>query len=364
MTAACGSCLRRTWLLGRLADHIARAHERFGSLDSLLALSDAELLAAIAPSQRSALEEALAAFDPEPARRRCVGAGLAAICRHDGQRYPPVLREMPDPPAVLHVAGEPARLHHLLAGPSAAVVGARRATPYGTEIARALGRGLSAAGVTVVSGMALGVDSAAHAGALEAGGRTFAVLAGGADVAYPASKRRLHGRLVAQACTVSEMPPGLPPRKWCFPARNRLIAALGSVTVVVEAAECSGALITARLARDQGRDVGAVPGPVTSPRSRGTNALLRDGAHLVRDAQDVLDLLFGAGVAAVPSPDPAAGLEPELRDVLEAVADGRDTVESLAATPAEAQEAMIALSRLELLGHVRRGPGGRYHPVA
>jgi DNA processing protein len=254
-------------------------------------------------------------------------------------------------------------MRELLDAPTVAVVGARRATPYGLEVARGLGRGLSAAGVTVISGMALGVDSAAHAGALEAGGRTVAVLAGGADVAYPASKRRLHRRLVDEACALSEMPPGLRPRKWCFPARNRLIAALAGVTVVVEAVERSGALITARLARDQGREVAAVPGAVTSPRSRGTNALLRDGAHLVRDAQDVLDLLLGAGVARAAASDRLAGLDEPLRDVLEAVAGGCDTAASLAATPAETGAAMIALSRLELLGHLRRGPGGRYQVV-
>lgn len=362
--SACPSCLRRTWLVGRLADHIARAHERFGSLDSLLSLTDAELLAAIAPSQRPMLEEALAAFDTQQARQRCRRARVTPICRHDPRRYPGGLGEMPDPPAVVHVTGEVGRVQELLAAPTAGVVGARRATPYGLEVARALGRGLSAAGVTVVSGMALGVDSAAHDGALEAGGRTVAVLAGGADLAYPASKRQLHRRLIAHAGALSEMPPGLQPRKWCFPARNRLIAALASVTVVVEAAERSGALITARLARDQGRDVGAVPGPVTSPRSRGANALLRDGAHLVRDAQDVLDLLFGAGAATVPSPDRAAGLDERLRRVLEAVAGGLDTVGSLAATPTEAEATMVALAQLELLGHLRRGPGGRYLPVA
>jgi DNA processing protein len=362
VTTACEACLRRTWLVGRLADHIARAHERFGALDSLLALDDDELLRAIAPSRRADLQESLAGFSAGPARARCASAGVTPVCRHDGL-YPAGLREGPDPPAVVHVAGAVSRLQELLCGPAVGVVGARRATPYGLEVSRGLGRGLSAAGVTVVSGMALGVDSAAHAGALEAGGRTIAVLAGGADVPYPASKRWLHRRLREEACPVSEMPPGLRPRRWCFPARNRLIAGLAAVTVVVEAAERSGALITARLARDQGREVGAVPGQVTSPRSRGTNALLRDGAHLVRDAQDVLDLLFGAGGVTVPAPDPAAHLEEPLRRVLDAVAGGRDTVSSLAATPGEIDGAMVALSRLELLGHVRRGPGGRYLPV-
>jgi DNA processing protein len=362
VSSACAACLARTWLVGRLADHIARAHERFGALDSLLALPDGDLLAAIAPGQREDLEARLAGFAAGPAREDCRRAGVTPVCRHD-DRYPRALCDGPDPPAVVHVAGAGARMEELLEAPSVAVVGARRATPYGLEVARGLGRGLSAAGVTVVSGMALGVDSAAHAGALEAGGRTVAVLAGGADLPYPASKRGLHRRLVDEACALSEMPPGLRPRRWCFPARNRLIAALAGVTVVVEAVERSGALITARLARDQGREVAAVPGAVTSPRSRGTNALLRDGAHLVRDAQDVLDLLLGVGVACARAQDRFAGLDDSLRRVLDAVAAGCDTAAGLAATPAETGAAMIALSRLELLGHLRRGPGGRYQVV-
>ncbi|MFL5821597.1 MAG: DNA-processing protein DprA [Solirubrobacteraceae bacterium] len=359
MNQPCDECLRRTWLVAALSGYIAHARERFGSLDSLLALGDRELVAALAGRDAEAITAAWLGFDPAPARRRLREAGLAGICRHDPERYPQALRDMPDPPAMVHVAGGT----QLPRGPATAVVGARRATPYGLEVARMLGRGLAAAGVTVVSGMALGVDSAAHEGALEAGGPTLAVLPGGADVPYPASKRRLYRRLLAEGCAASELPPGLRPRRWCFPARNRLIAALSALTVVVEAAERSGALITARLARELGREVGAVPGPITSGRARGVNDLLFDGAHLVRDVQDVLDVLFGAGAASAP-PDPRAGLEPGLRRVLDEVAGGRDTVGALAGTPAEAEAALVALSELELLGHVRRAPGGRYVPVA
>jgi DNA processing protein len=134
------------------------------------------------------------------------------------------------------------------------------------------------------------------------------------------------------------------------------------VTVVVEAAERSGALITARIARDLGREVAAIPGPITSPRSRGTNDLLFDGAHVIRDVRDVLDLLFGVGAAGAP-PDPLGGLEPRLRRILDEVAGGRDTVSALARTPAEVESATTALTELELLGHVRRGAAGRYVPV-
>ena len=174
-----------------------------------------------------------------------------------------------------------------------AVVGTRRASADGLEVARALGRGLAAAGVTVVSGMALGVDSAAHAGALESSGRTVAVLAGGADVPYPPSKARLHGLIAERGCVVGELPPGFVAMRWCFPARNRIIAALAHMTIVVEAARRSGSLITAEIAIDIGREVGAVPGPVTAWRSAGTNALLRDGATVIRDAADALDVAVG-----------------------------------------------------------------------
>jgi DNA processing protein len=214
--------------------------------------------------------------------------------------------------------------------------------------------------VTVVSGMALGVDSAAHTGALEVGGPTLSVLASGADVPYPPSKRSLHLELVRTQAVVSEMPPGFTPFKWCFPARNRTIAGLASLTIVVEAAERSGSLITAELAQELGRAVGAVPGSVLAPRTAGSNALLRDGALVIRHAQDALDEVLGIGVAtALANRDPWA-LSAPLRALLERVEDGRDTVSALAATPAEAQRVLAGLAELELLGFLRRGPGGRY----
>jgi DNA processing protein len=240
-----------------------------------------------------------------------------------------------------------------------AIVGTRRASADGAEVARGLGRGLGAAGVTVVSGMALGVDSAAHAGALDAGAPTIAVLAGGADVPYPASKRALYRRILGHGCAVSELPPGFEPFRWCFPARNRVIAALGQMTVVVEAAERSGSLITAEVAADLGRDLGAVPGPVTAWRAKGTNALLRDGATLIRDTRDVLDAVVGVDA---PGPERAglAPLEPRLASILHAVGDGRDTLAALAGTPDQAQHILAALTELELSGHLRRVAGGRY----
>ena len=291
-------------------------------------------------------------------------AGVAAVCRHD-EAYPTRLHDLDDPPAALFVAGASAALGTLVGGglddgPRAvAVVGTRRASPDGHEVARALGRGLAAAGVTVVSGMALGVDSAAHAGALEVGGPTLAVLAGGADVPYPRSKRALYARIGADGCVVSELPPGFKPFRWCFPARNRIIAALSHMTIVVEAAERSGSLITAEIAADLGREVGAVPGAVTACGTRGTNALLRDGATVIRDARDGLDAVMGLGYGgSSPPPDPA--LQPRLQSILGAVSRGRDTLAALAGTPDQVQATLVALTELELLGHLRRVAGGRY----
>jgi DNA processing protein len=212
--------------------------------------------------------------------------------------------------------------------------------------------------------MALGIDSAAHAGALEAGGPTVAVLAGGADVAYPRSKRALHGRIRERGAAVSEAPPGFVPRRWCFPARNRIIAALASATIVVQAATRSGSLITAELAMDLGRDIGAVPGSPLDWRSGGANALLRDGACVVRDPADALDLALGVGHGIGTDADArTAGLDPALRALLRRVGEGTSSIDALAVTPAEADAALAGLTELELLGLVTRGPGGVYQRV-
>jgi len=353
---ACDDCLRRTDLIAALGGTIDVQWRTRRARSQVLGLADAVLLD-LGPSD--APRRRYAAFDPRAARERIATAGLCARCRC-AEGYPERLRDLPDPPAVLHVAGRPEILED---ADAAAIVGARRASPYGLEVARALGRALSAAGVPVVSGMALGVDSAAHGGALEGAAPTVAVLAGGADVPYPASKRVLYGRILERGCAVSELPPGFGAFRWCFPARNRLIAALAQVTTVVEGAERSGSLITADFAADLGRAVAAVPGQVTSRLSSGTHALLKAGAALVTDAADVLDLLFAEGGGAGrprPSAEPAVALEPHLRALLEAVEDGGGSLASVATTPEEAQAALRGLTELELRGLVRREFGGRY----
>lgn len=353
--SACEQCLRRTAVLAALAPWIARTDGRIETLRPLLALSDERLAAAL--TARAEVRAVRDGFDPAVERERCEAARLVALCRH-AAGYPEMLRDLGDDvPAVLHVSGA-GRLQALLAEPAVSVVGARRASQYGLEVARGLGRGLATARVTVVSGMALGVDAAAHTGALEGGDGTVAVLAGGADVPYPASKRTLYTRIAARGAVLSEFPPGFRPQRWCFPARNRIIAGLGGLTVVVEGLERSGSLITARVARDLGREVGAVPGQVTAPLAAGSNALIRDGAHLVDGPQAALDVVCGVGARSVS--EGAALVEPRLRAVLDAVAGGRDTLGALAAAGARTDEAMVALAELELLGHVRRTAGGRY----
>jgi DNA processing protein len=359
--SACDSCLRRTALVGLLASHIEHARRNRHHISELLALGDEELVAALAGGRRSELEHARARFDAQAARVRAQDARLRLACRHD-DAYPRRVAQTADAPAVLHLAGDLACLEALCEehAPAVAIVGARRAGPDGLEVARGLARGLAAAGVTVVSGMALGIDSAAHVGALEVGGPTLAVLASGADVPYPPSKRGLYRSLVRTQAVISEMPPGFQPYRWCFPARNRIIASLASLTIVVEATERSGSLITAELAQDLGRAVGAVPGPVGAPRAAGSNALLRDGALVIRHAQDALDEALGIGVATALCGRRSDELDGPLRALLRRVEDGCDTAGSLAATPAQARSVMAGLAELELLGFLQRGPGGRY----
>jgi DNA processing protein len=238
------------------------------------------------------------------------------------------------------------------------IVGARRATSYGREVARELGRELASAGMIVVSGLAFGIDGCAHRGALDAG-RTIAVLGCGPDVAYPSSHRTLWRRICEIGLVISEFPPGATPWRWTFPARNRIMAALSGMTVVVEAATRSGSLITTDLAADLGRDLGAVPGPVTSRASAGPNGLLASGAQVIRDAQDVLDAMLGPGRKPLPHSGP--DLDPRLQAVLNAVEAGESTCDAVAtATGVSGPAAAAALSRLELLGYLACSNLGTY----
>ncbi len=357
---ACDTCVARSWLLARLAGHLELARNR---IEATLSLDDEQLIAAVGGDRRQSVLRERSLLDTGPLRARCAAAGVEMICRC-APRYPERLLSLPSPPAVLHVAGGLDRFLQLVAGQPAAIVGARKASPYGLEVARSLGRGLGCAGLTVVSGMALGVDSAAHAGTLAVAGPTVAVLPCGADRPYPASKRALHAQIRADGAAISELPPGSRAWRWMFPARNRIIAALSAMTVVVEAGERSGALLTARVAARLGRPVGAVPGRITSSLSAGPNALLAAGAVVVRGADDVFETLFGADAPPrSPARDGRGELEPALKLLLAAIGDGHDTPAALACAGLAAQDGLAALASLELAGYVRREPGGRFSVV-
>jgi len=289
--------------------------------------------------------------------------------------YPRRLAEIADPPPLLAVQGRA----DLLAAPAIALVGARNASANGRMLAQNLARDLAAAGLVVVSGLARGIDTAAHEGALAAPGLTIAVIASGIDVPYPEDNAPLMARIAATGSVVSERPLGAVPQARHFPRRNRLIAGLSLGVVVVEAAPQSGSLITARLAAEQGREVMAVPGSPLDPRHRGTNQLLRDGATLVESAADVLSALGPLGAvpkASNPRPRPsrAPAPDPPRLPLPAATAAGGDVLgrvqECLGPEPllvdelirqchASTAEVQRALLELELDGRLERHPGNR-----
>jgi len=282
----------------------------------------------------------------------------------DAPGYPGALRHIYDPPRALHVRGHLAHDTALLDGPAIAIVGARDATAYGLCVARDLARGLAEAGIVVVSGLALGVDGAAHRGALEAGGVTVAVAGAGTDVDYPRQHRGLHAAIRERGAVLSEYPAGTPPLKGHFPRRNRIISGLSLGVVVVEATLKSGSLSTARHANEQGREVFAVPGPVGAPRSRGPHTLLKGGARLVETVDDILaELPIGVATAKGAGPAPAT-LPADLARILDGLAQGLTTVDALVAQEGgKVPEILEKLLALELRGLVVRGPGGRYAAV-
>jgi DNA processing protein len=261
---------------------------------------------------------------------------------------PPLLRAIHDPPERLFVRGSADP--DLLSRPAVAVVGARACSPYGAQVARMLGRDLAAAGVVVVSGLARGVDGEAHRGALESDGHTVAVLGCGIDRDYPAAHAGLARAIADRSLIVSEYEPGVPPNPYRFPARNRIVAGLCAATVVVEAREKSGALITADFALDEGREVFAVPGEITSRLSDGTNALLRLGATPLTSPADVLEVL---GIASPEASPPDVGDAAAcLLDRLPASFD-----ELVRASSLEASRVAAALAELELAGLAAENDG-------
>ena len=317
--------------------------------------------------------KALADLEPAPAERldRLRDRGIRVV-PYRGPGYPRRLVHLHQPPPALYLAG-PLPLEER----SVAVVGTRSATSYGRRAARDLAGDLARAGWTVVSGLARGIDAAAHRAALDAGGRTVAVLGSGLDHRYPASNRELYDRLEEHGLLVTEFSPEQPPQRWTFPKRNRIIAALSAGVVVVQAPGRSGALITADQALELGREVFAVPGPVGTPASAGTHDLLRSGAALAARARDVIEVLEGPGAGAVDaggSPpgdqrelelDARSSLDPEgLQTLWTALGDGAETLEALQERSGLPAGRLLALlSELELAGRVRCLAGDRYQPI-
>ena len=346
--------------------------ERFGSPQEVFAASPAEI-AGIGQIGRQ-----LATSIPALAQTR-VAEEVISLCRARGvgilvesnDTYPGLLSRIHDQPGVLFVRGSIEPCDAL----AVSIVGARHATAYGRRIASQLAGGLARAGYTVVSGLARGIDAAAHRGALDAGGRTIAVLGSGVLEIYPPEHASLAEEITRQGAVVSEAPPLAPPQRGSFPSRNRIVSGLGLGTVVVEAADRSGALITARLAGEQGREVFAVPGPIDSRMSRGCHALLREGARLVESVADILEELgplFQATVAAdgreVRSP-----AELQLDDIEQAVLGGVDALvadegessrtvsidDLVARSGLAASQVLAALGVLEMRRILRRVPGNR-----
>lgn len=367
----CDACLRRGFLVGRLATRMADLLERRSErVAEVLALGDADLIASVAGADAHVVRGYIEGFDVDSARSRLAAGGVRALCRHQ-LAYPPQLAALDDAPAVLFVKGA-ADLCALLGDDVVAVVGTRRPSPYGRTMARELGRGLAAAGLRVVSGLAIGIDAEAHRGCLDGAGTPIAVLACGPDVVYPRTNRDVYERILKHGLVVSELPPGWRPFRWAFPARNRIMAGLAAMTVVVEAAQPSGSLITSTLAGQCGRAVGAVPGQVTSRLAAGSNGLLADGARLVTGAVDVVEELFGvaagARIAAAPGGSPTdgseAGLEPVARLLLDAVEAGHDIDAICLQAALSVRDVRAGLARLEASGHVRRDGLGSYHRAA
>lgn len=295
------------WLAVSQVPHIGpvrieRLGQRFGSLAAAWGAVDDELRIVLEPRPLAEFCETRRRIDPIRELERVTERGIS-VTYPGHPLYPPLLAEISGRPSVLYVRGELTPADARAVG----IVGTRRATSYGRQMASEIGGALGSAGVTVVSGLARGVDAAAHQAALEAGGRTVAVLGSGVDVIYPAEHRMLAEWIMESGAILSEQPPGAKPDAQNFPARNRIISGMSLGVVVIEAPMRSGALITASFAGDQGREVLVLPGNVLMPSSEGSNQLLRDGARIVRNGQDVLEDL---GLGSSPGPAVTQGRLP------------------------------------------------------
>ncbi len=361
--------LRRLCIAARAPGFTAARLARLAADDPALAPLDGGRPDALA---RLELTTAAAAWLASPAQERIeadlrwlASSGVCLLPATD-PRYPPLLLHLPDAPAVLYVLGEAA----LLGEPQVAMVGSRNPTPAGRETARDFAAALAHAGLVVTSGLALGIDAACHAGALDAGGETIAVLGTGLDEIYPAANHKLADRIAGRGAVITEFPPGTPPLQKNFPHRNRIIAGLSLGTLVVEAACRSGSLITARLAGDAGREVFAIPGSIRSELSHGCHQLIRQGAKLVERPEDLLAELkisLVDQIVAPPrgTPSSASTLDKEYKILLDALAFEPASVDSLIERTGMNSESIASmLLILELEGHVAPHPGGRYIRMA
>jgi len=325
------------------------------SFDALAAITDEATARAVLAAPSPEFEKQLGAV-----RDWLERPGNAVLTLSD-PAYPPALLTMSDPPPLLYVTGRLDLLHTR----SVAVVGSRSATPQGIEDARCFARAFSDASLAVVSGLALGIDAAAHRGALAGRGSTIAVIGTGADVVYPAAHHQLAHEIAVAGTIVSEWPLGTSARSAHFPQRNRLIAGLSSGVLIVEAAMRSGSLITARLANEMGRDVFAIPGSIHAPLARGCHRMIKQGAKLVETPGDVLEELGCPVPVTLPvslgSRSSFASLPPQARRLLDALGHSPTSLEILAMRT-EMEEASLQgmLLQLELGGHVTVLPGGRF----
>jgi DNA processing protein len=344
---------------------LAQLLRAFGSAEAVLAATPAQRAAA---SGRDRAAAALGTPDPERLARTLdwLAQPGASLVAWDDTDYPGALLEIGDPPPVFYCLGR----RELLARPSLAIVGSRNATVQGCADAQAFAAALAAGGLTIVSGLALGVDAAAHRGALPHPGSSIAVVGTGLDRVYPARNRDLARELAARGALISEFAPGTPPLPANFPRRNRLISGLARGVLVVEATLASGSLITARLAAEQGREVFALPGSIHSPFSKGCHRLIREGAKLVETAQDVLDELalpIALPIALAPRPAPERVPEradPLARAVLAALGHAPADVDALVARCGESAANVVAtLTALELDGRVAALAGGLWQRV-
>ncbi|HUF31228.1 MAG TPA: DNA-processing protein DprA [Gemmatimonadaceae bacterium] len=323
---------------------------RFGEL-----IDDFATPSAAFRSRSSASEREQALAEADRLLERASRAGARLVVR--GQPgYPEKLAELPQPPSCLWLRGN----SDWLDAPCIGIVGTRHPTPYGERVARDLAAALARAGAVIVSGLALGIDGVAHRAALDAGGGSIGVLGTGVDVAYPRAHASLHAQLAGNGLLVSEEPPGARATPGSFPKRNRIIAALSTAVVIVEADHDSGALITAGHALELARSVAAVPGPIDSPRSNGANRLLRDGAIVIAEAADALALV---GLHAAPPRDLSGATRAE-REIWKVLGQGATDMDALAAAcDLPLRDCLAALTSLEMAGAVEFAPTGEIRRI-